>query len=162
MGKTTSFNYLAITLIVIGIIFLLENLGFISGAWIFWPLLPLIIGAGFCLLYLRKRKDIFLLGTGCFITLNSIFFFYLNFTSWASLAFLWPVFIMILGVTFIFCFVASRSRVLMYLATILIAIGASFIIIFVVSTRLWPISLIFAGISFIIIDFFNRRGQRAR
>jgi len=156
MRNTSSFNILAVVLIIIGAVFLLENFGYIEGAWLFWPILPLILGIGFCMLYFRSKRDLMLLGMGSFMVLNSAFFFYLTFAGWALLAYLWPVFIVLLGFTFLSCFIASKSRVLIYLATILIALGASFILIFAVSIRLWPISLVLTGISFIIISMFER------
>jgi hypothetical protein len=155
MRPTSSFNILAVVLILVGISFMLENFNIVNGIWLIWPILTLILGAGFCMMYFRARRDLVLLGLGCFLNLMSMFFFYLNFSEWSLLAYLWPIFIVILGFTFLACFIMSRSRVLIYLATLLIAIGASFILIFAVSTRLWPISLVLAGISFIIISIFE-------
>jgi len=157
MRNTSSFNILATVLIVIGAVFLLENFGIIEGAWFLWPLLPLIIGIGFCILFFKtRRRDPVLLGMGIFTLLNSIFFFYLNFTGWWQLVFLWPVFIVMLGLTFLACYFPSKAKVLLYLTTFLIALGVSFILIFVISTRLWPIILVLAGVSFIIISLFER------
>jgi hypothetical protein len=161
MNHASSFNLLAGVLIVVGAVFLLENFGVIEGAWLLWPILPLIIGAGFCMLFFKtRRRDPVLLGMGIFILLDSVFFFYLNFAGWRVLALLWPVFIVLLGITFLACYFPSRSKVLLYLAVFLIAVGASFILVFAVSTRLWPITLVLAGISFIIISLFERfRGK---
>ncbi|MBW2972600.1 hypothetical protein KY359_06190 [Candidatus Woesearchaeota archaeon] len=159
MAKTTSFNILAVILIVLGTIFLLENFDIIHGAWLLWPILPLIMGIGFCMLFFKTRKDLVLLGMGIFTGLNSLFFFYLNFTHWALLTHLWPVFIVIIGITFLVCFILSRKRVLLYLSVILMALGASFIVIFVISTMLWPVTLVLAGVSFIIISIFERKGE---
>ena len=156
MRHTASFNVLATILILIGIIFLLENFGIVSGAWLFWPLIPLILGTGFCMLFFRTRKDLVLLGLGSGLVLNSLFFFYLNLTSWKLLAYLWPAFMIILGLTFIACFLFSRKRVLIYLAVILMALGSSFILVFAISTILWPLTLVLAGISFIIINIFEK------
>jgi hypothetical protein len=165
MHHTSSFNILAIVLIIVGGVFLLENFGFIDGAWLVWPVLPLIMGLGFCILFFKTKRDIVLLGLGSFVLLNSLFFFYLNFIGWSTLVVLWPVFIVILGITFLACYMISKSKVLAYLAALLIALGTSFILIFVISTKLWPISLVFAGISFIIINIFEllaKRGRNAR
>jgi len=157
MPKPTSFNILAAILILLGIILLLENFHIVDGAWLIWPLVPLILGIGFTMLFFRTKKDLMLLGLGSFITLISLFFFYLNFTRWSLLAHLWPVFIVILGLTFLACWIHSKKRVLLYLAMLLIALGISFILIFAISARLWPITLILTGASFIIISFFDKR-----
>ncbi len=163
MSKSSSFNILAVILIIIGSIFLLENYGILVGAYLFWPLLPLIMGIGFTLLFFKnKRKDLILLGLGTFILLNSILFFYLNFTSWVRLAALWPTFIIILGLSFLACYLLSDKNVLLYLAAILISLGVSFILIFAVSTILWPLTLIFTGMSFMIISIVERFGNNMK
>lgn len=159
MRDTSSFNILASVLIILGVALLLENYGVIKGVMFFWPVLPLVIGIGFCMLYFRSRKDLVLLGLGTFILLNSVLFFYLNFTAWSLLAYLWPVFIVILGLSFLACYIFSRRKVLIYLAILLMAVGTSFILIFAVSKILWPVSLVLAGLSFILIDLFSRLGQ---
>jgi hypothetical protein len=156
MRNTSSFIILAVVLILTGIVFLLENFGVLIGISHIWPILPLILGIGFCMLYFRnKRKDLVLLGLGAIIVLDSFFFFFLNFTSWRSLALLWPIFILILGISFIVCYIFSKMKVLLYLAVFLIALSVSFILVFVISSRLWPLSLILGGVSFIIIQFFE-------
>ena len=156
MSKTSSFNVLAGIMIILGIILLLENFHIVDGAWMIWPFLPLILGIGFTMLYFRTRKDLVLLGLGTFIGLNSLFFFYLNLTSWVLLAYLWPAFIVFVGLTFFACWLPSRKRVLLYLGMFLTALGISFILIFAISTRLWPLTLVLTGISFIIISIFDK------
>lgn len=163
MRHTSSFNILAAILILIGAVFLLDNFGIITGVVAFWPALPLILGTGFCMLFFRsRRKDPVLLGLGSTILLNSIFFFYLNFAGWVRLAVLWPVFIVILGMTFLACYIHSRETVLIYLAVFMIALGISFILVFAVSTKLWPLTLVLTGVSFIIINIVERLGKRGK
>jgi hypothetical protein len=158
MRNSSSFNILAVVLILIGIVFMLDNYSIVTSILIFWPILPLIIGIGFTLLFFRsKRKDLILLGMGVFITSNSTFFFYLNFTGWSLLAVLWPAFIAIVGLTFAACSFFSKNRVLIYLAVFLIALGIAFILVFAVSTTLWPLTLILTGLSFILINIFEKK-----
>ncbi|MBW2967637.1 hypothetical protein KY362_04070 [Candidatus Woesearchaeota archaeon] len=155
MRNSSSFNILAAVLIIIGSLLILENFGIFTGIWLLWPVLPLVIGTGFCMLYFRTRKDIVLLGLGTFVTLISMFFIYLNFAGWSRLAFQWPVFLVILGLTFLNTFIFSKKRVLLYLAVILISLGAAFILVFIISLKLWPMTLVLAGVSFIIISIFD-------
>ena len=159
MRNTSTFTILAVVLILIGTVFLLDNFGVWTGISAVWPILPLILGIGFCMLYFKnKRKDLILLGLGSIITSDSTFFFYLNLTSWRALALLWPIFIAILGISFIICYCFSKMKVLLYLAVFLIALSASFILIFAISSHLWPLSLILGGISFILISVFEKFG----
>ncbi|MFC1723166.1 hypothetical protein ACFL0V_03450 [Nanoarchaeota archaeon] len=163
MKKTSSFSVLAIVLMLLGLILILENFNIIRGALNLWPLLPLTIGFGFCLLFYKsKQKDMVLLGLGTFIILSSIFFFYLNFTNLNKLSYMWPLFITLLGVSFIPPYAFSKSRITIILGIFLIAIGLSFILIFAISTDLWPVSLVLAGASFLISSFFSARRRKKR
>ena len=132
--KTSSFTALAIILIVLGLILMLETFNIVNGIIKLWPLLSLVIGIGFCLLfYQRKKKDLILLGLGTFITLISVFFFYLNFTSWWNLSYLWSMFVTILGLSFVPPFYFRRNFALIILAALLIGAGVSFILVFSIS-----------------------------
>lgn len=59
-GKATHFMFFSLILIVAGIVFLLKNLGYISGtAWsIIWPVILIVIGIG---LILKRRNHGFFL-----------------------------------------------------------------------------------------------------
>ena len=54
-GKAVNFMFLGLILLVIGIVYLVKNLGFISGAaWsIIWPIILVVIGLSIVL----KRKN---------------------------------------------------------------------------------------------------------
>ncbi|MFC1741826.1 hypothetical protein ACFL3V_04795 [Nanoarchaeota archaeon] len=156
MQHSSSFNIIASILILIGIILMLDNFSIMTGILFLWPVIPLVMGIGFTLLFFKsRRRDLVLLGIGTCVVLNSLFFIYLNLQGWATLAYLWPVFLALLGLTFFACHFFAKTRILIYLAVILIALGVSFILIFAISTKLWPITLILAGISFIIINIFK-------
>ena len=163
MARKESFNVLAITLILLGFLLIMDLYDIIPGIMIFWPFIIFVIGIGFCLLFYRKkRKDLVLLGLGTFLTLCSIFFAYLNIIGWKSLLYLWPMFPAILGLTFIPPYVYSRKSTLLSLGVFLIGLGLSFILIFTISTMLWPSSLIIAGGSFLIIGNFGKKKGKTR
>ncbi len=156
-----SFNVLALVLIILGLLLTLENFKILKGVIKLWPFITFITGLGFCLLfYQRRKKDLVLLGMGTFMTLISLFFFYLNFTSWYDLSYLWPIFITILGFSFIPPYYFKRKNVLLILAAMLIGAGVAFIFVFAISTRLWPLSLVVAGGSFLIIGYFMKKNKR--
>ena len=159
--NSNSFNVLALVLILLGLILTLDNFNIINGAFNLWPLLTLIIGIGFCLLFHKNRnKDLVLLGLGSFITMISLFFFYLNFTTWTKLSYLWPVFITTLGLSFLPPYSFSKNNIVISLGILLMAIGLSFIFIFSIDTSLWPLSLVLTGVSFLIISIFSTKKRK--
>ena len=158
MPKKDSFNVLAIVLIILGLLLFLDTMNIVPGIMLFWPFLVFIFGLGFCLLFYRRRKkDLILLGMGAFITLCSFFFMYLNIIGWHTLSYLWPVFPGILGASFLPPYVYSKNRAVLYMGVLLMATGAAFILIFSISTQLWPVSLIIAGGSFLILGYFGKK-----
>jgi hypothetical protein len=158
MAIKQSFVVLGVASIIIGGLLILENFGILSGIHNLWPVFPLILGIGFWFLFFGKRKiDKVLAGIGTFLICLSAFFFYLNFTSWYKLSFLWPLFIGFAGVSFISGGLFSKLKIVTYIGIGLILLSAIFILIFSVDIKLWPVSLILFGGSIVIIILNDRR-----
>ena len=155
MRAKSSFNVLAAICILFGILFLLENYGIFSGVYELWPVFPLILGWGLCLLFFkRSRRDLGMLGMGVFLICISLVCFYYNFTSWSMIASTWPAFIGSLGLSFLAVAVYDKQRYLAaFIGLILVFLCATFILVFSVDERLWPISLILFGVC---IYFYRR------
>jgi len=148
--NTTGFKVLAITCIVVGTLMLIENFGYLVGIHKLWPVFPFTLGLGFLLLYknikIKKHKDLGLLFLGIYICLNSLFFLFLNMTSWRLLARWWPVFIAIFGLTTLLCHHYHKKKIYMYSGLFLLFTATTFIFVFGISVKLWPICLILLGI----------------
>jgi len=68
-SQKTSLIPLGISLVVLGFLFLLENLDIINGVHRFWPIFPLMAGLGFLILFNYNKKEAVL--AGYFFTLIS-------------------------------------------------------------------------------------------
>ena len=156
-GKRTVV-FLAALLIIAGTVVTLENFSIIRGISSHWPVLLLIIGCGFVMLFFQRNKvDPVLLWLGSFLVILSIFFYYLNYTSWAQLASLWPVFLGIVGLSFLSIGIFIRNRIFAYFACGFIALFIIFFLVFSVSKKLWPMSLVVFGISLLILEYLHKK-----
>jgi hypothetical protein len=157
MRKRSGTAFLAVILIITGIVVTLENFRFLNGISRHWPALLLILGLGFTLLYFQRQKqDQVLIWLGTFIGLLGLFFYYLNFTTWKSLSHDWPVFLLIIGISFI-PVAASRRKMIYVLSSLsFITLFLIFFMVFKVSAKLWPLSFLFLGADLLIIEYINR------
>lgn len=158
MPARPSLNLLAASFVAAGVILLLENLEIVSGISRLWPLLLLVVGVGFTMLFFqRHRSDIVLIWLGSFNLLVGVFFLYLNFTGWDRMATLWPMFLLIVAISFLVSSRYSQNRPIF--ASIAIVFGmlfASLYLVFGVSPSLWPFSLVAFGLSLLWINYADR------
>lgn len=160
MRKRSGTAFLAVILIITGIVVTLENFRFLNGISRHWPALMLILGTGFALLYFqRKRQDQVLIWLGTFIGLLGLFFYYLNFTTWKSLSHDWPVFLLIIGISFIPVAASGKKMIYVLSSLSFITLFLIFFMVFKVSTKLWPLSFLFLGADLLIIEYVNRTNQ---
>ncbi|MBW3014869.1 hypothetical protein KY330_00445 [Candidatus Woesearchaeota archaeon] len=150
-----SLSMLSMLFILIGVVLTLESFNIVEGVSVHWPGLLLLIGTGFLVLFMERKNDAALVWIGSFLVFLSAFFYYLNYTSWKSLARLWPVFLGIVGLSFFCVNVFIKKKVYAYLSVIFVFLFVALFIVFTVSLRLWPLSLVFFGISLLIIDYFK-------
>lgn len=158
MRQVRSVAILAVVLITAGAVLSFENMGIIRGASRLWPGFVIILGTGFGVLFFERGKnDLALLWLGTALNLLGLFFFYLNYTSWTHMATLWPVFLGIAGASFIVLYGSSRARIFLFLAAALIMLSAVFYLVFGVSLRLWPLSLVAFGVSLLFLNRYYLR-----
>ncbi len=148
------FAVLASALVITGFLLLFESFGYLNGISRLWPVFSLIIGIGLIMLF-KNQEDTGLLWLGSLMIMLSLFFFYLNFTSWKQLARLWPVFIAVFGLAFLFCYFINKNRAVLMASLFTILLSIAFILIFSLSVKLWPVSLIIAGIFIYFISKYN-------
>lgn len=144
--------------IIIGVLLILENYGYINGVYNLWPIFPFVFGTGLYLVYVdRGKKDAVALGMGVYLIQFSILAFYANYTSWSSMTHLWPFFVGFLGVSFLSVYLSTGKGIIFFhLSIFLIGLCVVFFLIFSVDYRLWPISLVLFGISILLIKEFNK------
>jgi hypothetical protein len=158
MQKKRTQTVLAMLLIIGGSLITMENYSIVNGVTFHWPLLLLIFGVGFLLLFFeRKRNDPVLIWLGSFQITLSFLFYYLNATSWKNLVSLWPVFLGIVGISFLAVAIFWRKMLYIYFAGSFLALFIIFTLVFSISSKLWPLSFVVFGLSLLIIDQINRR-----
>ena len=157
MRRYKSLAALASLMIVFGMVMTLETCGLVMGISRLWPAFTLVFGVGFIMLFFnRSGSDAALIWIGAFIVLCSLLFFYLNFTSWSHLAQLWPLFLGIVGLSFLVTHLLRPNLVFMYLSLSFVALFIAFYLIFGVSLALWPVCLIIFGSSLFVVNYYNK------
>lgn len=142
------FTALAILCIVCGLVLIMDNLGITAGAWKLWPAFSLFLGLGALLLFNRGgRRDLKVVGIGVCLVLVSVFFFFLNYTTWSHMALLWPAFIGIFGATIlVVAYYAEEKKWYLTSGVFFIFLASAFFLVFTVNAGLWPISLVLFGL----------------
>ena len=150
--ENTTFRRLAILLIVIGVIFAINSILGYSFVYQLWPGLILLPGTGFIGIFLkRKERGSLYLAVGEYLVLFTGLALYCNFTSWASLSYLWPVFITFLGVVFLSIFLVRRkSRFLFFLGLLLLSLSVFFFFVFSGGSQFWWLIFILVGLSILL------------
>lgn len=162
MKTRSSLSTLAVLFVIAGVVLTLENFHVISGVSRHWPLLLLLAGAGFLLLFFKDmRFDPALIWIGSFLLPLGGFFYFLNFSSWKNIAHLWPLFLGIAGISFLATTAVTKSRIFLYLSITLIMLFSALWLVATVSLRLWPLSFVIFGLSLLSINFFARK-ERAQ
>ena len=157
MRRVRSIFVLALLLIIAGTALTLENIGIIVGASKIWPIFLLFLGGGFIVLFLEhRRREVSLIFLGTTISLLGLFFFYFNFTTWAHMATMWPVFLGIAGAGFFAMYISGKAHLFLFLAVALVMLAAVFYLVFGISLHLWPLSLVAFGASLLLADHYYR------
>ncbi|MBN1934664.1 MAG: hypothetical protein JW934_08355 [Anaerolineae bacterium] len=162
-----------LVLIGVGAWFLLQSLGFaVPNMGALWPIFPTLVGAGFFIGWLfntHKRDAAGLAIPGTINLLVGLFFFgfTLGVFSWGDMAYLWPVFPLIVGLSFFVAWVFSlfREWELLIPAGIVGAVGViglAFTIGHLDNAYLrllfnaWPVLLIVIGLATIVRSFARK------
>jgi len=158
MKSTSSIVFLSVILILAGAIITTENFSIITGVSKHWPALLIILGSGFAILFFqRQQQDLAMLWLGSFIATLGLFFYYLNFTGWNKLGHDWPVFLAIVGLSFLLVSVFKRKMVYMLSALLFITLFLIFFLVFSISSKFWPLSLFILGVDLLLIQYFNKK-----
>ncbi len=157
--KLGSYGRLGAMLSLIGVVLAIDTAANIRLLYKLWPLLCTVLGAGFIGIYLqRSRREAVYIGIGSFFIGFSLLALYCNFTTWAVLARLWPLFIVLPGLSMVLGFIfGRRSSIMLLLGLLLTSTGMVFLMVFVVNYRLWWTVFLFTGGSFFVFDIMRRK-----
>jgi hypothetical protein len=152
--RLSSYGRLGLLLTGLGVLLAIDTLADLSFIYKLWPLLITSLGGGFLGIYVQRcRHEAVYIGVGTYLLGFSGLALYCNFTSWAQMADLWPLFVGFLGLSFCLAYLfGKRSRVLLLPGLLLISLTAVFFFVFAVSVHLWWTAFILAGLSFLIFD----------
>jgi hypothetical protein len=158
-------------LVIIGVILFVAkyifNSSFLSlGPNDYWPMIILLIGAGFELVhYITMRLPAFLIPGGILIT-NGLLFFFEVFTDWKFSGYTWPVYIMSVAVGLFQFYIATGRRYKGILIALSIISGVAAVCILVILYKIMlgvfdfgfiiPAALILCGVVILL-----RKGDSA-
>jgi hypothetical protein len=162
-GKKT----LGAILVVLGVLFLLVNSGYLRFGWgTLWPVFPFLAGISMMRLYAARKRSVELF-TALLLTQLGLFFFVFTVGAvpWSLMARLWPFLILIPGISSLAVAATGTQRVSALIAG-LVAIAVSVVGfwadqggtgsgVFTPLVRLWPTALVVGGI---MIYWRARRG----
>ena len=143
---------IGIGMIILGILFLSENFGYIAFDFQdVWPVFVILGGVGFWIGYLQDRKNYGLLMPGSILVIYGLMFFYCSIEGWDYMSDLWPGFLIGPGIGFFMMYLlGERENGLLIPGSILSGLGILFIISHSGILRYWPVALIIIGIVLII------------
>ncbi|MGD1996900.1 MAG: hypothetical protein PVH62_09020 [Anaerolineae bacterium] len=168
---TRRITHIGLIFIVIGVYLLLVELELgIPDPNRAWPAFPLAGGIAFLGSYLLGRQrdpDLVFLGTA--LTLSALFLFLITMGSqspdYSVLNDLWPVFVVIAGISFMALWLAQGMRdwAILFLAILGIVLGGGSLAVNLDGaarqdlTRLWPAFLIIVGLVLLLRAILNQR-----
>jgi hypothetical protein len=148
----TSDMVIGVGLVILGILFLFENFGYIAFDFQeVWPVFVILAGAGFCIGYIQDKKNYGLLMPGTILIIYGLMFLYCSVEGWYNISYLWPVFIIGPGIGFFMMFLfGQKEKGMLVPASILSGLGILFMLSKTGVMRYWPVVLIIFGIVMII------------
>ena len=157
----TSDMVIGVGLIILGILFLFENFGYIEFNFKdVWPVFVILAGVGFWIGFLQDRKNSGLLMPGSILLIYGLMFFYCSLNGWGYMSDLWPGFIIGPGIGFFMMYLfGEKEKGLLIPASILTGIGALFLISHSGIWRYWPVALIIIGIILIVKNQIKRKPE---
>lgn len=150
----SSYGRLGVLLTLIGAVLAVDALADISFLYKLWPLLVALLGGGFIGIYLRRaRREAIYAGIATFLLAFSALALYCSLTSWSALATLWPIFVGMLGISFVAGYLfGRRTPVLLLAGLVLLSLAAVSGLVFTIDPDLWWTAFLLAGISFVVFD----------
>jgi len=148
---------LGLLLILIGALSALDTLLDLAVVYKLWPVLIAMVGIGLIgIFYKGNSKVQMFLVAGVYLLCFSGLALLCNFTSWAAMANLWPLFITFLGAVFVaLFFVREKGHAYLLTGLLLISVSVVFCVILTVGADWWWTILILAGLSILAAEQFK-------
>ena len=148
----TSDMVIGVGMVILGILFLFENFGYIEFDFAdVWPVFVILAGVGFWIGYFQDKKNYGLLMPGTILIIYGLMFFYSSIEGWFYMSTLWPIFIIGPGIGFFVLYLfGPKEKGMLVPASILSGLGILFMLSKTGIMRYWPVVLIILGIVLII------------
>jgi len=143
--------------IVIGVLLALDTFLGLSLVYKLWPVLVAMVGIGLIGIFVRGNPKVpMFLVAGVYLLCFSGLALFCNFTSWALMANLWPLFITFLGMVFVALFFFREKRHA-YLLTglLLVSLSVVFCVILTVGVDWWWTIFVLTGLSILLAEQFK-------
>jgi len=139
---------IGLILILLGFLFLANNLNWVEFSWgTWWPYLVILAGFLFWVQWIFNRENYGVLMPGTTLLIYGLLFVYCVNNGWSNMEYLWPVFILGPGLGFFAMYLlGTREGRLLTTSLILIGLSLVFFIGWDRSELFWPIILIIIGI----------------
>ena len=139
---------IGLALVILGLIFLFDNFGFIEFDFgKMWPVIVIFAGAGFWVGFLRSRKDYGLIMPGTILLICGFVFWFCALYGWWYMQNLWPVFLMAPGIGFLLMYLLGEKETgFLIPGGILLGLGLIFFLQHTHILSYWPLILIFVGL----------------
>jgi hypothetical protein len=149
---TITYRRLGVLLMVLGGLFALGTHFGVTDVFKLWPVLVVTTGIGFVGIFAKRRaKGAFYLAFGEYLILFGGLALYCNYTSWAELKTLWPLFVGFLGVVFATLLVfRPKNRLLLFFALLFFLLAAGFFVVFSLGSQYWWSILVLVGLSVLV------------
>ena len=148
---------LGLLLIVIGVLLALDTFLDLAVVYRLWPVLVAMVGVGLIGIFFKgqSRVPVFLVA-GVYLLCFSGLALFCNFTSWAAMANLWPLFITFLGAVFVaLFFFHEKRRTYLLTGLLLVSLSAVFLVTQTLGADWWWTILILAGLSILAAEQFK-------
>ncbi len=141
-------KWMGISFLILGLIFLLENLNVF---FLNWSLYIILAGIALLLVFWLNKEFFLFLLPATILFIYGILFFYCQLSGWDHLATLWPTLLVAPGLGFLFMHLVRPNRNLyLYPGLILGGFGLLFFLRKIDYIKYWPVLLILFGIWLII------------
>jgi hypothetical protein len=150
MTTTQQSRLQGFVLVILGILFLVLNLSTVRLREV-WPLLFILLGLYFVILFISDRKNYgVLMPASIFIVMGGLFL-YCTIEGWYTMGMLWPLFLIGPGLGFfLMYFFGKKEPGLLIPGYILTGLGVLFLIVFAEGLYLWPVLLIALGVLLLV------------
>ena len=143
---------IGLALVVLGLIFLFDNFGIIEFNFgQMWPVIVILVGAGFWIGFFRSRKDSGLILPGTILLVYGFLFWFCALYGWWYMENLWPGFLFGPGLGFILMYLFGEKETgFLIPGGIMLGLSIVFFLRFSPVLDYWPFILIAIGLYLII------------